>query len=72
MTPQEAIKALEFDNEMMLFEPMTGEVKSYEQLNEENRNCYDANILAIAALEKQIAKKSDNHIDYDEDEGEWR
>ena len=57
MTPQEAIEALKFDNAMMLFEPMTGEVKSYEQLNEDNRRCYDANIMAIAALEKQMPKK---------------
>lgn len=60
MTEQEAIKALEFDMEMILFDPYEGKKRTPEQvkaINEANYLCYLADEMAIKALEKQIAKK---------------
>lgn len=60
MTNEEAIKQLEFDKDMILFNPSNGEVQSIEQVkihNEDNYNTYMADCKAIEALEKQIPKK---------------
>jgi len=60
MTNEEAIKQLEFDKEMILFNPNNGEHQTIEQVkihNEDNYNAYIADCKAIEALEKQIPKK---------------
>lgn len=60
MTEQEAIKALKFDMEMILFDPYEGKKRTPEEvknINEANYLCYLADEMAIKALEKQIAKK---------------
>jgi len=54
MTPQEAIKQLEYDRAMCLFNPSTGEE---EPMNEDCRKSAEALELAIEALESRIPKK---------------
>jgi len=54
MTPQEAIKQLEYDREMCLFNPSTGEE---EPMNEDCRKSAEALGLAIEALEDKIPRK---------------
>jgi len=57
MTPQEAIKALQADQELMLFDASTGEINTPDSLSDLNRSIYDANNAAIEALKKQIPMK---------------
>lgn len=57
MTELKAINILKGDNELMLFDALTGETKTYESLNDMNKAVYDANLVAIKALEKQISLK---------------
>lgn len=55
MTEKEAIKQLEFDREMILFDPLTGETIEPEMLkliNEDNYKTYIADEMAIKALEE--------------------
>lgn len=55
MTEKEAIQQLEFDWEMILFDPLTGETIEPEMLklfNEDNYKTYIADELAIKALEE--------------------
>ena len=55
MTEKEAIQQLEFDREMILFDPLTGETIEPEMLklfNEDNYKTYIADELAIKALEE--------------------
>ena len=54
MTTEEAIKQLEYDKAMCLFNPMTGEEKP---MNEDCRKSAEADELAIDALKKQIPMK---------------
>jgi len=54
---EKAIDALKMDNDLMEFDPNTGEERPIESQNELNQCVYKANLLAISALEKQIAKK---------------
>ena len=54
MTTEEAIKQLEYDKAMCLFNPMTGEE---EPMNEDCRKSAEADELAINALKKQIPMK---------------
>lgn len=54
ITPEEAIKWLEYDKAMCLFNPMTGEEKP---MNEDCRKSAEADELAIEALKKQIPMK---------------
>ncbi len=55
MTTEEAIKQLEYDKAMCLFNPMTGEE---EPMNEDCRKSAEADELAINALKKQIPMKA--------------
>ena len=55
MTTEEAIKQLEYDKAMCLFNPMTGEEKP---MNEDCRKSAEADGLAINALKKQIPMKA--------------
>lgn len=57
MNEIKAINILRGDNELMLFDALTGDEKTYEQLNDMNKAVYDANLVAIKSLEKQIPKK---------------
>lgn len=57
MTEQEAIEQLKCDMELIIFNPDNGEVISVECLNDLNRATYEADKVAISALEKQIPKK---------------
>lgn len=55
MTESEAIKVLEFDKEMITFDPYTGEHRTPERvkaINEANYLCYLADDMAIKALEE--------------------
>lgn len=55
MTVNEAIQQLEFDREMILFDPATGEVTTPEilkALNKENYLTYVADEVAIEALKE--------------------
>lgn len=56
MTELKATNILKGDNELMLFDALTGETKTYESLNDMNKAVYDANLVAIKALEKRISK----------------
>ena len=50
MKREEIKSTLEFENEMMLFDPTTGEKIFPEELNETNKKCYDAHKAVIAFL----------------------
>ena len=54
---EKAIDALKMDNALMEFDPSTGDERPIKSQNELNQCVYIANLLAISALEKQIAKK---------------
>jgi hypothetical protein len=54
---EKAIEVLKMENELMQFNPMTGEIEPIELQNQDNQDLYKANLIAIQALEKQIAKK---------------
>ena len=54
---ERAIEVLKMDNDLMEFDPNTGEERPIESQNELNQCAYKANLLAISALEKQIPKK---------------
>lgn len=70
---EKAIETLKAENELILFDPNTGELGTYEQLNEFNQDCYTGHIVAISALEKQVPKEpyyygdgySDGELVYD-------
>jgi hypothetical protein len=55
MTPQEAIKQFEFEKEMIAFDAITGESKTFSCLDKDIKIVADS--MAIEALEKQIPKK---------------
>ena len=57
MTVQEAIEEMKTCNELMLYDFSYGEEIPYELLNESNQKLYDAHVLAIESMEKQIPKK---------------
>ena len=50
---EKAIEALKMENELMQFDPMTGEIEPIELQNQANQDLYKANLIAIQALEKQ-------------------
>ena len=57
MTVQEAIEQLKCDMELITFNPINGETIPVECLNDLSRAAYEADKIAISALEKQIPKK---------------
>lgn len=72
MTIEEAINQLQFDQDMILFSPNSGEKLTLEQVkyrNEDNYRAYIADELAIKALVKQIPKKPCTEISKKSDEG---
>ena len=50
---EKAIEALKMENELMQFDPMTGEIEPIELQNQDNQDLYKAYLIAISALEKQ-------------------
>ena len=56
---EKAISVLKMENELMQFDPNTGENYPIELQNQDNQDLYKANLIAISALEKQIAKEVD-------------
>jgi hypothetical protein len=57
MKIEKAIEVLKMENELMQFNVLTGEIKPIELQNQDNQDLYNANLIAIQALEKQVAKK---------------
>jgi len=51
---EKAIEVLKMENELMQFDPMTGEIEPIELQNQDNQDLYKANLIAISALEKQL------------------
>ena len=58
MTIKEIIDGLQFTIDMFLFDPLTGDVETKEQLNEDNRLTVDACEGAIDILNKLIGKEN--------------
>ena len=54
---EKAIETLKMENELMQFDPLTGEIQPIEFQNKDNQDLYKANLIAMQALEKQVAKK---------------
>ena len=52
MKLKKAIVALKMENELMQFDPNTGEDYPIELQNQDNQDLYKANLMAISALEK--------------------
>lgn len=74
MSLQEAIVQLEFDRDMILFDPSTGKELTLEMvklLNKDNYMAYVAYGMAIQALKKQVSrapvKVSDSGVRYTDD-----
>lgn len=63
MNIEKAIEVLKMDNELMQFDPNTGEDYPIELQNQDNQDLYNANLIAISALEKQISKKPKQYTD---------
>mgnify|MGYP000952278418 CR=1 FL=1 len=61
---EKAIETLKMENELMQFNPLTGEIKPIELQNQDNQDLYNANLVAISALEKQIPKKPKQYNDF--------
>lgn len=57
MTDLKAIEALRMCRELMLFDPMTGEDILLDQLNQDNRDLYDACEAGISALQERIDRE---------------
>ena len=69
MTIMKIIDGLYFTIGMMLFNPLTGESKTPDQLNEDDRTTYDACMGAIALLRMQ--EPVEPYMDFDGDDI-WR
>ena len=62
MKIEQAIEVLKMDNELMQFDPNTGEYYPIELQNEDNQDVYKANLIAISALENQ--QEFNNYMEY--------
>ena len=58
---EKAIENLKMENELMQFDPNTGEDYPIELQNQDNQDMYNANLVAIEALENQERLKT--HLD---------
>lgn len=56
MNIEKAIETLRMENDLMQFDPNTGEENPIELQNKMNQECYSAHLVAISVLEKQIPK----------------
>lgn len=54
---KKGIDGLKFTMDMLLFDPMTGENKRPDCLNDMDKITYDACVVGIEAFEKQIPRK---------------
>ena len=63
MKIEKAIEVLKMENELMQFNVLTGEIEPIELQNQDNQDLYNANLIAISALEKQIPKKPKQYTD---------
>ena len=54
MDRKEVIEILKMENELMTFDPLTGNDISLECLNDLNKRCYEAHEEAIKMLENSI------------------
>lgn len=57
MEIEEAIRILEQENQILLFDPITGETGPLWLENQQTQDCYNAHLLAISALEGKIKNK---------------
>ena len=55
---EKAIEVLKMENELMQFDPNTGEDYPIELQNQDNQDLYNANLVAIKALTRQLVDKS--------------
>lgn len=55
---KQVIEIFKMENELMEFNPSTGEKNPIELQNKDNQDLYKANLTAIIALEKQIPKRA--------------
>lgn len=53
---KKAIETIKMENELMQFDPNTGEDYPIELQNQDNQDLYNANLVVIGACEKQIAR----------------
>ena len=60
---ERAIETLKMENELMQFDPMTGEIEPIELQNQDNQDLYNANLVAIEALTRQLVDKSCKTMD---------
>ena len=60
---EKAIETLKMENELMQFNVLTGDIEPIELQNQDNQDLYNANLIAISALEKQIPKKPKQYTD---------
>ena len=51
---KQVIEIFKMENELMKFNPSTGEKEPIELQNEDNQDLYKANLVAIEVLEKQL------------------
>jgi len=57
MKIEKAIEVLKMENELMQFNVLTGDIEHIEFQNQDNKDLYNANLIAIKALEKQTPKE---------------
>jgi hypothetical protein len=60
MKIEKAIETLKMENELMQFDPNTGEDYPIELQNQDNQDLYKANLVAIKALTKQLIDENCN------------
>jgi len=60
---KQVIEIFKMENELMEFDPSTGEKKPIELQNEDNQDLYKANLVAISALEKLSDKNCSRCVD---------
>lgn len=65
---KQVIEIFKMENELMEFDPSTGEKKPIELQNEDNQDLYKANLVAIEVLEKQL----NNGWISEKYKGEWQ
>lgn len=54
MNKKQVIETLEMENELICFNPLTGEEIQLEYVNDLNRNCYEAHQEAIRLINNSI------------------
>lgn len=57
MNRKQVIEILKMENELICFNPLTGEEIPLEVVNDLNRKCYDAHCRAITFIQNSIPKE---------------